>query len=279
VASVKGRRKGSGAFDRLDEADLKRVTASDRRAIQFAVSANRRTRKWHEAKVDAGFGPHCCGHCRAEPCGSMWPHGACCHKCTHLPMPRWRLTHVIWYRKKPYFVMEVPVRRPGERTETERKAMEEDADGPEPTDEQRYGVQRSEKLGSLSDAVYYRWDGVCQWTRRARTHYFLGVRASPAEFLRSLPNAEELREFAPRERPPNPFEEGIVERPADEVGEPFSDRVEMPAEDSAGETGKLYVKDGLYLEDVEEIGSKDPAVRRALARRRGLRVEMEDGDG
>lgn len=242
------------------EQKLHHVTSSDRRMILLAASANRRSRKWQEAKLDVQFGPHTCQHCRAEPCGSMWPHGACCHKCTHLPMPRWRLTHVLWYRKKPFYVMEVPVRRPGAPTETESAELEADARRAPPEGEQIWGVQRTDKLGSISDAVYYRWDGVSFWTRRARTHYFLGVRVSPAEFMRALPNAEELSEFAPRDRPPHPFEEGITERPADEVGEPIADRVAAPPV-VPPEDGRHYKK-GLLFVEVEEAEADRAAEER-----------------
>lgn len=220
-------------MSRLHEQKLKRVTQADRNAIRLATSTNRRMKKFAEAARDAKVGPHCCEHCHAEPCGSMWPFGACCHRCTHLPMPKWRLTHVLWYRKKPFYVMEVSTRRPGAPTETERRAMEEDADVEEPSEEERIAFARKKKLGTIDDAVYYRWDGVIQWTRRARTHYFLGVRALPVEFLRMMPNQEELLRYAPRERPPHPFEEGPTERPADEVGEPFYDRTQDPPSDDA----------------------------------------------
>ncbi len=245
----------------MKEQKLKRVTASDRRTIRLAVSQNKRHRKWQEAKLDSQFGPHTCGHCRAEPCGSMWPHGACCHRCTHLPMPMWQLTHVLWYRQKPYYVMEVSVRRPGAPTPEERRELERDATLPEPSEAERRGEERRQKLPARSehrapsvvtDAAYYRWDGVCQWVRRARAHYFLGVRVSPVEFLRSVPNAEELLEYAPRERPPNPFEEGLVDNPEGELGEPLVDRTEFGPEEP--ETAERYYKKGLQVVELEEEG-------------------------
>ena len=246
----------------MKEQKLKRVTKSDRRVIGFAVSQNKRRRRWQEAKLDAQFGPHTCGYCRAEPCGSMWPHGACCHRCTHLPMPDWRLTHVLWYRKKPYFVMEVAARRPGAAAQGllaagsgSGKARSQKPGVSEPSsdldDEQRWGVQRSPvEAATATDAVYYRWDGVCQWVRRARAHYFLGVRVSPVEFLRSLPNEEEKIEFAPRERPPNPFEEGVTEAEGDDVGDPFSDQTEDRPEEP--DDGRRYEKRGLQVADPGE---------------------------
>lgn len=205
------------------EQKLKHVTRGDRKRIQYATSTNRRLRAFAEAARDAKVGPHCCQHCSAEPCGGMWPFGACCHRCTHLPMPGWVLTHVLWYRKKPFYVMEVTVRRPGEPTERERAALAADRDVEEPSLEERQGIERKRKLGTIDDAIYYRWDGVSQWTRRARSHYFLGVRVTPLEFLRMTPNEQEIRDFAPRERPWNPFEEGMMDAPGDEVGEPFRD--------------------------------------------------------
>lgn len=254
----------------MKEQKLKRVTESDRRRIVLAVSQNRRSRKWQEAKLDSEFGPHTCGHCRAEPCGARWPHGACCHRCTHLPMPRWRLTHVLWYRKKPYYVMEVAARRPGESGGAEaagfrRGGRSSDLDlagsrRPEAsaplTDEQRYGVQRSPGgAAAATDAVYYRWDGVSQWVRRARTHYFLGVRVSPAEFLRSLPNEDELAEFLPRERPPHPFEASVVEQPEGELGDEFLDQTERDPEEA--DAGGRYEKRGLRMTDPDRTGSED----------------------
>lgn len=266
----------------MKEQKLKRVTDGDRRRMLLAASQNKRHRKWQEAKLDSEFGPHTCGHCRAEPCGSSWPHAACCHRCTHMPMPRWRLTHVLWYRKKPYFVMEVAARRPGADAERKvrgsappRKASRFESGsrsgGPansnsrnlEPSEaaeeqEQLYGVQTSSGgQAAATDAIYYRWDGVAQWVRRARTHYFLGVRVSPAEFLRSLPNEEELREFEPRERPPNPFEEGIAESPDGELGAPFLDqRGFEPEEDEPalphGKQGLRFVEVGEDDEDEDE---------------------------
>jgi hypothetical protein len=246
--------------EEMDGQKLKRITASDRKLITLAVSANRRNRKWQEAKENAQHGPHTCVHCHAEPCGSMWPQGACCHRCTHLPMPHWKLTHVLWYRKKPFYVMEVMARRPGAPTPEELKELRADRQRGEIDEEQRWGVQRTEKVGSISDAVYYRWDGVSHWIRRARTHYFLGVRASPAEFMRCLPTAEELVEFAPRERAPNPFEEGITERPADEVGDPIGDRIEQPPPEKP--TGEKFYKHGLAfveLAEAEEQEARDDA--------------------
>lgn len=207
----------------MPEQKLKRVTTSDRRRIREATSTNRRSRAFAEAARDARVGPHCCKHCGAEPCGGMWPFASCCSRCTHLPMPGWHLTHVLWHHKKPYHVMEVAVRRPGVPTERERAALEADAAVPEPTLEERQGLLRKQKLGTIDDAVYYRWDGVSFWTRRARSHYFLGVKVSPIEFLRVAPTEQELRDYAPRERPWHPFEEGLSDAPADEVGEPFRD--------------------------------------------------------
>ncbi len=232
----------------MKEQKLKRVTQSDRRKIVLAVSQNKRSRRWQEAKLDAQFGPHTCGHCRAEPCGSMWPHGACCHRCTHLPMPDWELSHVLWFRKKPYYVMEVVARRPG--VEDGRKPKAESLPA-ELEDEQRYGVQTSPvAAAAVSDAVYYRWDGVVQWVRRARAHYFLGVRVSPAEFLRSRPNEEELAAFAPRERAPHPFEQGVTASSDDELGEPFLDQTEPEPAPEAPE-GRYYKK-GLQFVEVDD---------------------------
>lgn len=237
------------------EQKLKLVTASDRRIIRLAASATKRSRKWEEARRNAAFGPHCCEHCHAEPCGSLWPDAACCHRCTHLPMDRWKLTHVLWYRKKPYYVMEVAARRPGAPTEEERKAGEADAEVEEDPEE-RWGVARRQKVGTISDAVYYRWDGVCQWVRRARVHYFLGQRVSVAEFMRALPNEAEKALYVPRERPPNPFEESIAERPADEIGVPFSDRVEEPPPMERGD-GAYHKHLFAFVEDGKE-GSDGP---------------------
>lgn len=247
----------------MKEQKLKRVTDGDRRRMKLSVSQNRRSRKWQEAKLDSEFGPHTCGHCRSEPCGAQWPHAACCHRCTHQPMPRWKLTHVLWYRKKPYYVMEVAARRPGGATSDLRPrtsgsgSEKSEVRSPKPEvpppleDEQRWGVQRSPAAReAVSDALYYRWDGVCQWVRRARTHYFLGVRVSPVEFLRNLPNDEERVEFAPRERPPNPFEEGIVENEGREEGDAFSDQTEPAPE--AGDDGARYYKRGLQVSEFEE---------------------------
>ncbi len=266
----------------MKEQKLKRVTDGDRRRMKLSVSQNKRSRKWQEAKLDSEFGPHTCGHCRAEPCGACWPHAACCHRCTHPPMPRWKLTHVLWYRKKPYYVMEVSARRPGategignkgeaaaaglgNRVGSRSRSGSGSGSGPttllptpysasppgELSDEIRWGVQRSPAAReTVTDALYYRWDGVCQWVRRARTHYFLGVRVSPVEFLRNLPNEEEKIEFAPRERPPNPFEEGIVESPDGELGDPFSDQTEPAPE--AGDDGARYYKRGLQVSEIEE---------------------------
>lgn len=262
----------------MKEQKLKRVTDGDRRRMLLAASQNRRHRKWHEARLESEFGPHTCGHCRAEPCGSSWPHAACCHRCTHLPMPRWRLTHVLWYRKKAYYVMEVAARRPGAADTGDRVpgagkrvgsgsrfSLVPGPRSPDPDldEEQLYGVQTSSGgQAAATDAIYYRWDGVCQWVRRARTHYFLGVRVSPAEFLRSLPSEEELREFQPRERPPNPFEEGIAESPEGELGAPFLDQREFEPEEE--ETELPHGKQGLRFvevgedEQAEEDDGEDP---------------------
>ena len=297
----------------MKEQKLKRVTDGDRRRMKLSVSQNKRSRKWQEAKLDSEFGPHTCGHCRAEPCGACWPHAACCHRCTHPPMPRWKLSHVLWYRKKPYYVMEVAARRPGRevaeaapglglgawggepasdraskkrpsepgsgsgsgrgsKSERARTSLvPETAPSPKPQagersepspleDEIRWGVQRSPAAReTVTDALYYRWDGICQWVRRARTHYFLGVRVSPVEFLRNLPNDEERAEFAPRDRPPNPFEEGIVENEGREEGDAFSDQTEPAPQ--AVDDGARYYKRGLQvseLEDEEDDDGKHP---------------------
>ena len=273
----------------MKEKKLHRVTKSDRRNISLSASRNRRWRHWEEAARDAKIGPHCCSHCHAEPCGAAWPRGACCHKCTHEPMARWRLTHVIWYHKKPFYVMEVAARRPGVPTEEERRELEQSA-SLELEEEQRRGQRRSEKLpaseGSVTDAVYYRWDGVSFWVRRARTHYFLGVRVSTAEFMRTLPSEEELLEFAPREAPPNPFEESIAERPEDETGDAINDRTDLSPERQPLDEGGHYVESA--SEDRTTIFKwKDTAQRPGwIAEKKGLTfVEVEDdgvegeGDG
>src|SRR4029077_16321690 len=258
----------------MKEQKLKRITESDRRRMLLAVSQNKRSRKWQEATLDSHFAPHPCGHCRAEPCGGMWPHAACCHRCTHLPMPRWRLTPVLWYRQKPYFVMESAARRPGadgaegRLTANSGRRTDRNSD-PDPdlavsrkpsavrpplSAEERYGVQTSSGgAAPATDAVYYRWDGVSHWVRRARTHYFLGVRVSPAEFFRCLPNEEEKMEFAPRERPPNPFEAGISEG-EEESGAPFLDQIETPPEQEVG--GRMYKK-GLQFVEVEDAEKEE----------------------
>ena len=166
---------------------------------------------------------------------------------------------MLWYDRKPFYVMEVAARRPGEPTEEERRALEEVAEH-EASEEERQGLVRGKSLGSsrrdaITDAIYYRWDGVCQWVRRARTHYFLGERISGARFVRCLPNEEELQLFAPRERPPNPLEgEGIGEVDPSEIGDPYREEVEAPPEEPEEEPKGVYYKRGPQF---VEVGDED----------------------
>lgn len=201
-----------------DDQKLHRITNKDRRKMDFAISVNRRRRAWHQAELDARAGPQACRHCGREPCGLSWPDARCCHRCTHEPMRRWALSHVLYYRQKPFFVMEVETG--GASPEPPPPSEEDFAPGHRGRRDRQRQI-RSRELGR--DAIYYRADGVVMWVRRGRTHYFLGARVSIIEFSRQLATAEEKAWFAasflgevPNEEP---FEASLVERTMDEDAE------------------------------------------------------------
>jgi hypothetical protein len=129
---------------------LKRITRADRRNILLTSSANKRRRRWEEMRQEAKKGPGACAKCGAPSCGNLWPDARCCYECTHEEMVEWKPTHVLWFRGKPFKVME-----------------------------ETFGAQKTV-------SVYYRQDGLVQWIRRGTAHFFLGERVSAPEFTRFL---------------------------------------------------------------------------------------------
>lgn len=202
--------------------ELKRVTSADRKKIALATSVNRRWRAWEEARRDAMLGPGACSACGGQPCGASWPRARCCHDCSHVAMPGWRPTHVLWYQRRPFYVMEVRMRL---------------------------------------NALYYREDGVCQWVRRTVQegdveHFFLGQRVGRADFARFLfSDPEGYPEGPDRENPTTRYElvsdEASDEEDAGEDDDGEDDGGEDVAENS--ETGVEQDED----EDEAEAAGRD----------------------
>ena len=194
----------------VEDQKLRRVTMSDRRKMLLAHSANRRRRQAFEMEQEAREGPQACKSCGREPCGILWPEGRCCARCSHEPMRHWVLTHVLCLRGKAFPVMEVT-------TEGVLPTVDpEEGDFPEGHPGRRQYEKKLRARMEMRDAIYYRWDGVVQWVRRARTHYFLGARVSVVEFLRRLPKPDEQARFSGEPLEEHPFESSMVERQRDE---------------------------------------------------------------
>lgn len=137
------------------ERELKRVSQADRKKIALSTTLNRFWRRREENRAEAKLGPGCCRHCGSEPCGGGWgplfgEHSArCCDHCSHAPIEGFRPTHVIWHRKKAFFVREVPMGR-----------------------------------GGGAGSLYLRGDGVAWFMRIGESHYFLGRELQSVDFAR-----------------------------------------------------------------------------------------------
>ena len=203
---------------------LRRVTSADRKTITLAVSRNRRWRKWEMARQEARVGPCACVHCGSEPCGASWPEGRCCHRCSHESMPKWRASHVLWFRKKPFYVMEIGVGKTG---------------------------------------LYYRQDGVVHFVRRSSEWFFLGARMNPPEFSvfavddpEGFPEGETADENATRYRI-------VGDEPGDEHGDDETEDDES-GEEEEDDTGSESTEEGVHSDgdadgddDVEREGDRD----------------------
>lgn len=134
------------------EERIKRVSQADRKKIQLSTKLNRFWRKREELREQARVGPGCCVHCGSEPCGGSWgpllgeESGKCCSRCNHTAVEGWRPSHILWYDKKAFFVVEVPVGKAG--------------------------------------SVYLRQDGVAWFMRIGEHHYFLGRQLASVDVAR-----------------------------------------------------------------------------------------------
>lgn len=209
-----------------EQQKLRRVTSADRRRMDLAISANRRRRRWFEIEQEAKEGPQACRHCGKEPCGLLWPEAACCHRCSHEPMRHWQLSHVLRYSGRSFFVMEVTT---GGHLPP---VSPEEGDFPENHPGRREYRKKLAARMETRDAIYYRMDGTIQWVRRARTHYFLGQRISPVDFIRALPTPADRARFSHEPEAEEAFAESLVERAVDDdVGDVEAETIDPTEEE------------------------------------------------